>query len=64
MFTSPFTSLHHTSRQVFNPGYVEGSPATNYVSGLIVRTQNCTNHVGGSCLHCGGTGASEHVAYL
>ena len=42
-------------RQVFNPTYVEPTPATNNRSGLLVRSQNCTQTA--ACgPTCAGTG--------
>ena len=38
--------------QVFNPSWVVGSPGTNGKAGLLIRTQNCSSQVGGSCTHC------------
>jgi hypothetical protein len=38
--------------QSFNPAWVEASPATGGVSGLLVRSQNCTGWVPGQCQNC------------
>ena len=47
--------------QVFNPSFVEASPGTHGVSGLVIRSQNCTEGCGptpngAQCCHCAGTG--------
>eukprot|EP01012_Entosiphon_sulcatum_P036209 TRINITY_DN460_c0_g1_i1.p1 TRINITY_DN460_c0_g1~~TRINITY_DN460_c0_g1_i1.p1 ORF type:complete len:339 (-),score=54.16 TRINITY_DN460_c0_g1_i1:21-1037(-) len=43
-------------QQVFNPAWVEGR-----TPGLLVRTQNCTATVGGSCPHCGGDATKASI---
>lgn len=45
----------NTWRQVFNPTWVEPSPGTGQRSGLLVRSQNCTQ-VGDCGPTCSGTG--------
>lgn len=43
--------------QVFNPSWIEASPGTQGVEGLVMRTQNCSATVGGPCVGCGGSGS-------
>lgn len=43
--------------QAFNPAWVEPSAGTGWVSGLLVRSQNCSAVVGGACVHCEGVGS-------
>lgn len=38
--------------QSFNPSYVAASPATGGKSGLLVRSQNCSDFVPGQCIGC------------
>lgn len=45
----------------FNPSWVEASPSTNYKSGLMIRTQNCTIVPGDTCAFCGGSEASASI---
>jgi hypothetical protein len=40
---------------------VEASAGTNNVSGLLVRTQNCSIAVGQACVHCSGSGSKASV---
>jgi predicted GH43/DUF377 family glycosyl hydrolase len=40
---------------VFNPSWVEATPATGGKRGLLVRTQDCDCDVGGICVFCGGS---------
>ena len=43
-------------QQVFNPAWVQASAGTNGKAGLLIRTQNCSATVGGSCVACSGAG--------
>ena len=48
---SPFAPANADWNQVFNPTWVQPSPATGNRSGLLVRSQNCTSRsvAPGSC---------------
>ena len=48
-------------QQAFNPSWVEPSAGTSGRAGLLVRSQNCSASVGGSCVGCAGTGAKASV---
>lgn len=57
---SPILSfLDKTSiyQQVMNPSWVEASPGTGGVKGIVARTQNCVSNVGDACVFCGGSEA-------
>lgn len=46
---------------IFNPSWIEASTGTNGVSGLIMRTQNCTLNPGDDCSFCGGSEAKASI---
>ena len=48
-------------QQVFNPSFVTPSSGTGNVSGLLVRSQNCSATVGGPCVYCSGSGPKASV---
>ena len=48
-------------QQAFNPTWVEPSKGTNYREGIIVRSQNCSSDVGGTCVACGGAQSKASV---
>ena len=48
-------------QQAFNPSWIEPSAGTSGRAGLLVRSQNCSATVGGSCVHCAGKGAKASV---
>eukprot|EP00762_Andalucia_godoyi_P001988 ANDGO_02509.mRNA.1 hypothetical protein EMIHUDRAFT_206771 len=50
-----------TFQQVFNAAWVPPSAGTGGKQGLLVRSQNCSSSVGGSCIHCSGSGSQASV---
>ena len=50
-----------TFGQVFNPSWIEPSAATGQRSGLLIRSQNCSAAVGGTCVRCFGAGQKASV---
>jgi predicted GH43/DUF377 family glycosyl hydrolase len=62
---APFPPANSEWAQVFNPTWVAPSPATGNKSGLLVRSQNCTDRstAAGSCgPTCSGDG--QHASWL
>lgn len=51
-------------QQVFNPTWIQASAGTQNQQGLLVRTQNCSAEVGGTCVFCGGSAANASVLTL
>jgi len=49
------SSLLLTSQfeQTFNPSWIEAQKGTNFRSGLLIRSQNCSSPIG-DCVHCSG----------
>jgi predicted GH43/DUF377 family glycosyl hydrolase len=48
-------------QQAFNPSWIVSSAGTGGKAGLIIRTQNCSATVGGSCVACAGIGPKASV---
>eukprot|EP00698_Gefionella_okellyi_P004417 TRINITY_DN14077_c0_g1_i1.p1 TRINITY_DN14077_c0_g1~~TRINITY_DN14077_c0_g1_i1.p1 ORF type:complete len:363 (-),score=69.96 TRINITY_DN14077_c0_g1_i1:261-1349(-) len=48
-------------QQTFNPSYVLPSTGTAGKQGLLIRTQNCSAAVGGTCVFCSGSSSNASV---
>eukprot|EP01084_Bolivina_argentea_P143603 252129_1 len=47
-------------QEIFNPSFIVSSPTVT-TPGLIMRTQNCSAKVNGSCVSCSGTGSAASI---